>query len=301
MAHYFPDRRIIRELFKIDIVPDKLYVQCAIYERFEFRANLPCTCGQKTSKKFSKTQGVSTKISATIATFVEGSLGVAGLAQLKTSIQATLGAEVNWSESRTEETNFECAPPKCGSCDLTIYQLVREHELAIYRKGGGIFRPGFWDKKWSGTIPEEVESYAEVPDCLEWDDKCKCPPRHLNADYDGRVSVDFGDICILAPYKFTDEGIKIRLAKLVVSFPFYKYADAVTTLLTGLTMTFQRSFLPKEALFLGNLQGESYAANVRFYRDPGAATQPLEENLLKGSPSVEQIPHHEPTKEFSEV
>src|SRR2546430_6548430 len=118
MAHYFPDRRIIRELFKIDIVPDKLYVQCAIYERFEFRTNLPCTCGQKTSKKFSKTQGVSQNISATIESSIEGSLGVAGLAQLKTSIKATLGAEVNWSESRTEETNFECDTPKCGSCDL---------------------------------------------------------------------------------------------------------------------------------------------------------------------------------------
>jgi hypothetical protein len=299
MAHYFPDRRIIRELFKIDIVPNKLYVQCAIYERFEFRKSFNCTCGHKTSMKLSKTEGVSTKISAIIESSVEGALGVSGLAQLKSSIKATLGAEVNWSESRTEELNFECDPPKCGSCDLTIYQLMREHELAIYKKGGGIFRPEFWDKKWSGTIPEEVGSYAEVPDCLEWDEVCKCPPKQLNADYDGRVSVDFGDVCILAPYKFTEEGIKIRLAKLVISFPFYKYAEAVATLQTGLKMTFQRSFLPQEALFLGDLHGESFVGDVRFYRDPGAATQPLEENLLKGSPSVEQIPHLEPAKEFS--
>src|SRR5690348_441871 len=108
MAHYFPDRRIIRELFKIDIVPNKLYVQCAIYERFEFRKSFNCTCGHKTSMKLSKTEGVSTKISAIIESSVEGALGVSGLAQLKSSIKATLGAEVNWSESRTEELNFEC-------------------------------------------------------------------------------------------------------------------------------------------------------------------------------------------------
>ena len=106
MAHYFPDRRIVRELFKIEIVPDKLFVQCAIFERFEFRKSFNCTCGHKTSMKLSRTEGVSKKISATIETSVEGTLGVTGLAQLKSSIKSSLGAEVNWSDSRTEEVEL---------------------------------------------------------------------------------------------------------------------------------------------------------------------------------------------------
>ena len=106
--------------------------------------------------------------------------------------------------------------------------------------------------------------------------------------------------------KLTDQGINIRLAKLVVSFPFYRYAEAVTGLQTGLKISFKRSFIPQEALFLGDLQGDSFVADVRFYFEPGATTQPLEENILKGSPSVKEIPEHEaaqnqPADEVAEV
>src|SRR5205814_4535455 len=97
----------------------------------EFRKSFNCTCGHKTSMKLSKTEGVSTKISAMIETSVEGALGAAGLAQLKSSIKATLGAEVNWSESRTEELNFECDPPKCGSCDDRKSTRLNSSHLGI--------------------------------------------------------------------------------------------------------------------------------------------------------------------------
>lgn len=298
MAHYFPERRMVRELFEIPIQENKIKVQCAIFERWEFRKGFDCKCGHKTSLKLGKTEGVSSTVSATIEGSIENTLGPAGLIQLKTSLKGTLGAAVNWTQTQTEELMYECDPPKCGACDLSIYQLMRDYELAIYRRGG-IFKSGVWDKKFGGSIPEQIGRYTEVPDCVERYEKCPCPPAESKADYDGRVSIDFGNVCILAPYRLTTKGIDIRLARLVVSFPFYEYHTAVGALETALKMSFQRSFLPSEAIFLGNLEGDSFEADVRIYRDPGASTSDLAEILLQGSPSVKQITHQEEEVELS--
>ncbi len=284
MAEYYADRRLIRPLFEIPIVPDKIKVMCAIYERWEFRRGFDCKCGNKVTLKLVKTEGLSAGASATLQGSIESSLGVSGLASLKTSLQANVGLTVNWSQAQSEEFTYECDPPACGSCDILIYQLVRDYDLSIYKKGG-LFKASIWDHKAGAAVPELTGFYTQVTDRVEWSEGCKCPAKETRADYDGRVVVDFGNICVLAPYRLTAHGIDIRIAKRVISFPFLAYAKAVGSLETGLKMNFRREWLPDEAIFFGKLQGSTFEAVVRIYRDPGTLGATLPEIILEGSSS----------------
>lgn len=284
MAEYYPERRLIRQLFEIPIVTDKVKVMCAIYERWDFRRAFDCECGNKVTLKLIKTEGLSAAASAALQGSIESSLGVAGFASLKTTLQATVGITVNWSQVQSEEFTYECDPPKCGKRDISIYQLIREYDLAVYKRGG-LFKAGVWDRNGGASIPELTGYYTEVTDCIEWSKSCKCPPQETRADYDGRVSVDLGNISILAPYRLTIKGIDIRIARNVISFPFFAYHEAVGSLESGLKMNFRRNWLPSETIFLGRLEGDTFEAVVRIYRDPGLSPSTLPEIILEGSPS----------------
>jgi hypothetical protein len=284
MAEYYPERRLVRELFEIPIEKDKTKVMCAIYERWNYLRHFDCKCKSKTTLKLGKTEGLSVGANATFQGSIEKTLGVPGVASLKASLTATVGITVNWTQSKTEELTTECNPPKCGECDITIYQMIREYDLAIYKRGG-FFKDGVWDRKWGGLLPEEIGSFTQVADCVEQHPSCKCPPQEIKADYDGRVTVDFGNVCILAPYRLTPQGIDIRIARQVISFPFSEYHEDAAALQSGLRMNFKREWLPAEALFYGGLKGSIFKAVVRIYRDPGSLGSHLPEQILEGSPS----------------
>jgi hypothetical protein len=284
MAQYYPERRLIRELFEVPIERDKTKVMCAIYERWNFTGHFDCKCNSKNTMRHSKTEGLSVGANATFQGSIEKTLGVPGVATLKASLTATLGITVNWTLSETKELITECTPPKCGSCDIAIYQLIREYDLAIYRRGG-FFKDNQWDRKWGGLLPEEINSFTQLADCVEQDPSCKCPPQQTKADYDGRVTVDFGNVCILAPYRLTPKGVDIRIARQVISFPFYAYHENVAALQTGLMMNFAREWLPAETVFYGELNGAVFPAVVQIYRDPGSFGSHLPEQILEGSPS----------------
>jgi len=142
------------------------------------------------------------------------------------------------------------------------------------------------------VLPEEVRSFTQLADCVEQDPSCKCPPQPAKADYDGRVTVDFGDVCLLSPYRLTPKGIDIRIARRVISFPFASYHQDAASLELGLRMNFQREWLPSETLFYGGLKGSVFPAIVRTYRDPGSFGSHLPEHILEGSPSSQIAEPH---------
>lgn len=145
-----------------------------------------------------------------------------------------------------------------------------------------------WDRKWAYIVPEETGSYAGVPDFVEWDERCKCSLR-ASPDFDGRLSVDLGTLSLLLPYQLTPDGIKIRISNLVVSFPFFKHSAAVGALEHGLNITVERSFLPPALVFLGSLEGMTFEADARIYRDAGTKSSETAEPRLVAHPSIEDI------------
>src|ERR1035437_9331717 len=287
MAHYFGDRRKIRDTFWVVMKSGREKIECTIFERWAFEKSEVCYCGVEGTIKVSKSRGISQTTSTTIESTIEGSIGPLGLAQLKSAIKTSLGCEVNWRKAESEEASFPCKPPKCGRSETTIYQLIRDYELAGYSRGF-LFRKNVWDRKWAYIVPEETGSYAGVPDFVEWDERCKCSPR-ASPDFDGRLSVDLGTLSLLLPYQLTPDGIKIRISNLVVSFPFFKHSAAVGALEHGLNITVERSFLPPALVFLGSLAGMTFEADARIYRDAGTKSSETAEPRLVAHPSIEDI------------
>jgi len=114
MAGYYPERRLVREIFEIPIEKDKTKVMCAIYERWNFLGHFDCKCNNKSVMKFGKTEGLSVGANATFQGSIEKTLGVPGVASLKASLTATVGITVNWTQSKTEEFTTIAAHPSAA-------------------------------------------------------------------------------------------------------------------------------------------------------------------------------------------
>jgi hypothetical protein len=125
MTEYFTGRRKVRDSFAAAVSPGKLRVDCTVYERWEFRMEGLCSCGDTPPVEYEKTQGVSETRSTTVERSVEALVGAAGLLQIKGAPRESLGVEVNWSGSATEKFSDVCKAPKCGRAALVIYQRVR--------------------------------------------------------------------------------------------------------------------------------------------------------------------------------
>ncbi len=283
MAAYYTGHREIRKPFWIDIEKDKLKVQCAIYERWQFRESGTCYCGKSAPVKYSKQNGISETTSRTIKATIETTLGLGGVAQLKSGIEGALGHEINWSQGETREFSSECTSPQCGRSELAIYELVRDYDLVIYRRGFHIFRSNVWDIRPPCTITEMTGRYAAV-ECehVEWDESCHCPLPEREGDYDGRLSIDLGALDILAAYGIEGGRLKVRIMDKVVTFPLHDPARAAASLQRGVRITIESSFLHPALMFFGDIpDGASLDAAARIYRDAGTSAGELPEIFLQ--------------------
>jgi hypothetical protein len=289
MSDYYPERRRVHDTFWIEMTKtDK--AQCTIFERWAFEKGGSALCGTPGHIKVGRTKEESKSVSTTIESSIEGTLGPLKLLQLKAGIKATLGYEVKWNRAKTEEVTYDINPPKCGSTKISVYQKVREYELQTYHLGGRIFRPKVWDMVWADTVMEELGDYLGIPTTEEWDESCRCEVKPPSPAFDGRLSLDLGTLNLLVPYQITIDELKIRIERLNIVFPIYNYLSAMNALQRGgLTLTLQRSFIPPIFLFLGNLEGESFQASARIYKDAGTESSEPESPYTIAEARVEDM------------
>ena len=236
MTQYFPGRRQIGEMRDLSLDSDKSKIQCTVFERWEeIGPECDLYCGAMNTFELGQTIGINKTSSETLESSIEGTIGITGIAQIKSQIKSTLGQEVNWNRSVTTKVTFTCEAPKCGRYLLVVHQLIREYELTHFRRGAWPFRSDVWDWKWDKTIVEETEKYDAIPDVTEYDERCKCPTKD-SPDYDGRLSCELGDLSIRAAYKLNASGFQVRIGNRVVSFTFMKYAAAIRGMEQGLTI-----------------------------------------------------------------
>ena len=259
----------------------KEILQCTIFERWiDTDSGCAVHCGDEATAEAEKTTGISEKSVETIEASVESSIGITGLAQLKSQLKGVLGYEVNWNKSVTTKMTYPCKAPKCGSYELTIYQLVRDYELTYFRRGSWPFKSDVWDRKWTKTITEETEKYDAVPDRREYDERCQCSPKD-SPDYDGRLCFDFGDLSLRVPYKLTPEGFTVRLAEHVVSFTFTDYSAGIRRLDDKLNISVPTKVIPEPLLFLSGIEGAEIEATVYKYVDLSSLpSMAVAENLI---------------------
>lgn len=278
MAHYFIGRQKIGEPFEAAVSSHRK-VLCTIFKRWVEKESYECNCGVPGAFKVTKTWGVSQKESEVIENAVGSSIGVKGVAELKSSIKVTSGHEVQWTYTKAEEMSYTCEPPECGSKDLTIYQLAYEYDLVGYHRGY-LFKANVWDRKWARTVVEELASYSSVPDTIEYDERCKnCSPKP-SPEYDGRLSVDLGPLSLLVPYKLNKEALDIRVGKFGVRYPVLSYENTVRAVEGGsLTITLQRDHIDPPLLFLSGLEGELVEGRARVYWDQVTGRLNLEQGI----------------------
>jgi len=275
MAQYFTGRRKAGEQFEVK-VSDHKKVLCTVFKLWEERPGYECACGQKRKITVEKTWGISKKVSETIESTLESSLGVEGVASLKSEITGTTSHEVEWTYHETETEEFECNAPQCGCHQVRIAQLVYEYDLLCYERGW-IFRRDVWDRKWAKTIPERTQLISSWDDTTEHDPRCKdCKPKEIPA-FDGRLSIDFGRLCIHPQYAMNASQLKIRVGKVGISYPVRSYHNTTRALEEGgLVMTFPRDFIDPPLLYLSGLDGKEVKGKVRVYSDSGTGPAKFE-------------------------
>jgi hypothetical protein len=227
---------------EVSLDSDRSKVQCTVFERWEEIGSNCVRCGAKNTFELSATVGIGAKSSETLESSIQGSIGVAGISTIKSQVKGTSSQEVNWDATVSTKLTYTCEAPKCGHFLLVVHQLMREYELIHFRRGSWPFRSDVWDWKWDEALVEAVEKFDAIPDAVEYDEICKCPPKD-SPDYDGRLSCELGDLSIRAPYKLNPNGFQVRIGKHVVSFTFMNYAAGIRGMEQGFTI-----LLPKEAI-----------------------------------------------------
>lgn len=306
MAEYFPGRRQAGEKTEVSLDSGKSKVQCTVFERWvDISPGTDLYCGAKSTVELTKAVGITQTSSETLEGSVESSLGVAGVAKIKSQIKGVLGKETNWNESVTHKVTFECEAPKCGHYQMTIHQLQREYELTLFRRGMWPFRSDSWDWKWDKTIVEKVDQYDAIPDVTEFDERCKCPPKD-SPDYDGRLGCEIGNLGLRVPFKLNPSGFQVQIGKYVVSFTFMNYSAGMRALNEKFDL-----LLPKEALygplsFLAGIQegraagsGNHVKAVAHRYVDPRLDTGGTISDVV--SDPVVTAPHRQTAHELEQA
>jgi hypothetical protein len=179
---------------------------------WEDKPGYECACGQGKKITVEKSWGVSKKVSEIVETKLKSSLGVEGVSSLESEIKAATHREIEWSYHETETEEYDCHAPECGSHEVRIAQLMYEYELEFYERGW-IFRSDVWDRKFGWTIPERTKAITSWDDVSDYDERCKDCKKRPSPEFNGRLSINLGQLCLLAPFKMDEKELRIRIGK----------------------------------------------------------------------------------------
>lgn len=268
MAVYFSGRKFIGESSQ-SFNSGRARVDIRVFERWDdMDISSIGRCGEPATCKVEKAEGLSDKSIQTLKGVIESTLGVEGLAAVKSQIENIVGREVQWNRSITVTKNFNYPSPKCGRAVITIYELRREYEVTYLELRRHLFRNDVWDKKWTRILRQETNKHDGLSDIEEYDELCNCPDvKH--AEYDGRLCFDLGNLSFRAPFRLKEGGFDVQIFYRVVSFTFSESASSIRALEEGITITIPTEIIPDVLKFLGDIEEEEVEARVFKYVDSG--------------------------------
>lgn len=252
MATYFTGRKEVSS-FTILLDGARASMTCKIYEHWEDTDNTTTArCGDSGVIEVKKIVGISKRDEQTLKSSIEGSIGVTGLAELKSKIEDSVKRDFNFHTEISTSKTSNFLSPQCGRKTIFVYQLIREYEFLYHQKKWGRM------KTWERKIRERTNTHDYMPDIDEFDEVCKCknPPRPEN--FDGVMVIDMGNISIRAPYRNTQKEIEVMLETSVLKIPtegFFKFPLIIPT-----------KILPGMVVFLGDINEDNVEAEYYEYQ-----------------------------------
>ena len=263
MAQFFQGRDPIGSTFYLNRDP-KERISCTAFNRWiDTNQGITLHCGRDANIEISKTVGLDEKKSETSEDSIESTLGVTGVAQLKSQMKEIFGYEIHWNRATTTKASLSRKAPPCGRYELAVQQLIREYDFAFFRRGRWPFRDDIWDLKEQRTVPEYTETYDLMEDDFEFDERCKktCGTPATAPDYEGRVSLDFRNVILNAPFKISASGfIIIRLGREEIPIEGLTRSDVERQS----QLIVPEAWLPEIARFLGDFSTETVTGSISF-------------------------------------
>lgn len=286
MAVYFSDRKLVGESSQL-LSSGRARVDIRVFERWDdIDISSIGRCGEPASCVVEKSEGFSDKSIQNLKGVIESTLGVEGVAAVKSRIEEVIGREIQWNRSIKVTKNFEYPSPKCGRAVITIYELRREYEITYLQLRRFTFRNDVWDKKWTRTLLQETNKHDGLPDIEEYDELCQCPEAK-HPEYDGRLCFDFGDLSFRVPFRLKEGGFDVQIFDRVVSFTFSESTDSAHALDEGVAITIPTEVIPEVLRFLGDIKENEIEARVFRHTDSGEPYAALGET--SASISIDQV------------
>jgi len=166
-------------------------------------------CVKSREFKFSKTTGIEQKELERFTDYVEGSLGPAAIATIKSHMENQIGREIAFSESSTITDTAEFEGRGCGRQTLFVYQLFRDYEF-VFNKPRPFRKPLIIRK----TMRDRTNNFDIRCETDPDDESCPCLPPDLNHGSDEIASFKIGSLTLRVDAKRTGDSVSFWLGAL---------------------------------------------------------------------------------------
>lgn len=254
MAVYFTGRKEVNS-FAIPLDNGRSSLSCKIYEHWQDTDNTTTArCGDPGVIEVKKVVGITERDEQALKSTIEGTIGVKGLAEVKSKIEASVKHEISFQTEESTSKTSTFSSPQCGRKTMFVYQLVREYEFSYSRRRWG------WTKSWERKIREKTNTHDFMPDIEEYDESCNCKNPPTPENFDGMVVMDMGNVSIRAPYRKTPDGIEVKLDTSILKVAIKNSEDFLVSI--------PRAALPEMVVFLGDITDEIVEAAFFEYKQP---------------------------------
>jgi len=252
MAEYFLGRRDVAS-FVIELERGNKLLQVHVAEYWDLIISDTVRCGAKITLELSRKTGIRKSEKESFENSIGASIGVKSIAEIRALTKENLATEIYWEAIQEEKKTGEYPSPQCGRCDILHYQKLREYHF-IYQE-----KKWFHKNSWQRYLIEHTKYYHDDSKTIKYDPNCPCVPDDTR-DYDGLLHIDFGVTSMLAPFRRLASGIEVDLSG--------KQANIDVTGDRSFQATIPKDFIPESLIFLGNMNEDSYEAEIRPYSEP---------------------------------
>jgi gas vesicle protein len=245
---YFPGERTI-DSFAVAFNDGKTTLICSVNEQWEEEIGGTLRCGNEHTYSVTRRFGISTTDREELEATITGSLGLKGIAELRSQVKGKVGRELRLEEGQETKKEFKLKAPECGRLSLCVYKLIR-----LYR-----FRyedNRLWRKeRWEMTIAEGTNHIDDKSIKQIYDPACGCDPPG-ESRINERVRLVSDNINMLVDCAQTQNGVEIPMLRTIVatsSIENMMFAD----------FTFDSELLPPYLLFLAGVSEQSLTGQLR--------------------------------------